>query len=71
MNQEVYKSFETKTGFCHVFNDKIVLSKDLNVTNTLVANNNINRIFLLYGLVSIYNFYMFYNYKITSFFFST
>lgn len=61
MNQEVYKSFETKTGFCHVFTDKIVLSKDLNGTIKVVANNNIKRIFLLHGLVSIYNFYMFYN----------
>ena len=59
MNQEVYKSFETKTGFCHVFTDKIVLSRDVNIINInkVQPNNNIKSVLIVYGLISIFLFY--------------
>lgn len=59
MHQEVYKSFETKTGFCHVFTNKIVLSRDMNKNNIckVVASNNINSTLIIFGLISIFLFY--------------
>lgn len=59
MDQEVYKSFETKTGFCHVFKDKIILSRDRNINNIskIVASNNIKRVLIIYGLISVFLFY--------------
>lgn len=59
MSQEAYKSFETKTEFCHVFTDKIVLSRDINKNNIsrVVASNNIKRVLIIYGLISIFLFY--------------
>lgn len=57
MEQE--KTFKTKTGFCHILPDKIVLSRDGVVGN--VANvafgNNILRSLLIYGVLSIMLFY--------------
>ncbi|MEP6584471.1 MAG: hypothetical protein ABJA90_09390 [Ginsengibacter sp.] len=47
--------FKTKTGFCHILPDKIVLTRDGvvgNVAKALVANN-ILRILLIYGVLSV------------------
>ncbi|WP_438965598.1 phosphoribosylaminoimidazolesuccinocarboxamide synthase [Flavobacterium sp.] len=59
MIEEMYKSFETKTEFCHVFTDKIVFSRDINKNNIsrVVASNNIKRVLIIYGLISIFLFY--------------
>lgn len=59
MNEEMYKSFETKTEFCHVFTDKIVLSRDINKNNIsrVVASNKIKRVLIILGLISIFLFY--------------
>ena len=49
------KTFKTKTGFCHIFPDKIVLTRDGiigNVSNVTVGNN-ISRILIIYGGLSI------------------
>lgn len=62
MSQEVCKSFETKAGFCHVFTDKIVLSRDININNIskVQPKNNIKSLLIIYGLISIFLFYKFY-----------
>ena len=49
------KTFKTKTGFCHIFPGKIVLTRDGiigNVSNVTVGNN-ISRILIIYGGLSI------------------
>ena len=49
------KTFRTKTGFCHVTADKIILTRDGvigNISNVTVGNN-ISRILIIYGLLSI------------------
>ena len=61
MNHE--KTFKTKTGFCHILPDKIVLSRDGIVGNAakLTVGNNITRILLVYGLISSWLLYSSYN----------
>jgi hypothetical protein len=46
--------FKTKTGFCHVTEDKIILTRDGVVGNVskVVVGNNISRILIIYGLLS-------------------
>jgi len=50
---EEQKKFKTKTGFCHIFDDRIVLTSDGNVENIskLNSTNNINRILIIYGIL--------------------
>lgn len=53
MNSE--QKFRTKTGYCHILPDKIVLTKDGiigNVANVTVGNT-ITRILIIYGLISV------------------
>ncbi len=53
MKQE--STFKTKTGFCHILPDKIVLSRDGiigNVANVTVGKS-ITRILILYGVITI------------------
>ena len=59
MNSEENKTFKTKIGFCHVFNDKIILSKDGKIgdISKVVVSNNINRVLIIYGLISIFLLY--------------
>jgi hypothetical protein len=47
-------TFKTKTGFCHVTEDKIILTRDGVVGNVskVVVGNNILRILIIYGLLS-------------------
>ena len=49
------KTFRTKTGFCHVTADKIILTRDGVIGNisTVTVGNNISRILIIYGLLSI------------------
>ena len=53
------KIFKTKTGFCHVFPDKIVLTRDGIVGNIseVMVGNKISKILLIYCSLSIYLFY--------------
>ena len=59
---ETEQKFKTKTGFCHILVDKIILTRDGIVGNMaeLTSGNNISRILIIYGLVAsliIYNAY--------------
>ncbi len=49
------KVFRTKTGFCHILNDKIVLTRDGVVGNiaNAVVGKGITRILLINGVVSV------------------
>ncbi len=56
---ESEKVFKTKTGFCHITKDKIILSRDGfagNVSNAIVGNK-ISRILIIYSLISLFLFY--------------
>lgn len=62
----IEKIFKTKTGFCHILPDKIVLTRDGIIGNVakVTVGNNISRILIIYALVSIVLFYLaFYSYK--------
>ena len=52
---ESEKKFKTKTGFCHILPDKIVLTRDGVVGNMakVMLGNNISRILIIYGLIAI------------------
>lgn len=49
------KTFRTKTGYCHILPDKIVLTRDGIVGNVakVTVGNNISRILIIYGLISL------------------
>ena len=53
MNNE--KIFKTKTGFCHILPDKIVLTRDGIIGNVakITVGNNVSKILLIYGVLSI------------------
>ena len=60
------KTFKTKTGYCHILPDKIVLTRDGIIGNlaTVTVANNISRILVIYGGLSIGLFYFaFDNYR--------
>ena len=60
------KTFKTKTGFCHILPDKIVLTRDGIIGNVakVTVGNNISRILLIYGGLSIaFFYYSFTSYK--------
>ena len=59
---ETEQKFKTKTGFCHILTDKIVLTRDGIVGNVaeLTTGNNIYRILRIYGVMSIVLLYMAY-----------
>ncbi len=61
MEQE--KTFKTKTGFCHILADKIVLSRDGIVGNVakVAVGNNITRILIIYGIITLGLFYFAFN----------
>jgi hypothetical protein len=52
---ESEKKFKTKTGFCHILPDKIVLTRDGVIGNVakVTVGNNINKILLIYGAIII------------------
>jgi len=56
---EPEKTFKTKTGFCHILPDKIVLTRDGVVGNVakVTVGNNIARILLIYGAITVGLFY--------------
>ena len=49
------KVFRTKTGFCHVTSDKLILTRDGVIGNIskVAVGNNVTRILIIYGLLSI------------------
>jgi hypothetical protein len=51
---ESEKKFRTKTGYCHILADKIVLTRDGIAGNLAKATvgNSISRILIIYGLIS-------------------
>ena len=53
------KTFKTKTGFCHILPDKIVLTRDGLVGNlsSVTVGNSISRILVIYSLFSVFLFY--------------
>lgn len=60
---ETEKKFKTKTGFCHIFSDKIILTRDgiIGDIANLTSGNGIARILIIYCLLSIFLFYQAYN----------
>jgi hypothetical protein len=56
-------TFKTKSGYCHVLPDKIVLTRDGVIGNLskAVNGNGISRILILYSLISIYLLYSSYS----------
>lgn len=53
MEQE--KTFKTKTGFCHILLDKIVLTRDGVVGNVakVTVGKSIARILIIYGAMTV------------------
>jgi hypothetical protein len=53
MNPE--KKFKTKTGYCHILDDKIVLTRDgiIGDIAEVTVGRNIFQVLVLYGLISI------------------
>ena len=56
---ESEKTFKTKTGFCHILPDKVVLTRDGVVGNVakVTVGNNIARILIIYGAITVGLFY--------------
>ncbi|MBO0320891.1 phosphoribosylaminoimidazolesuccinocarboxamide synthase [Muricauda sp. CAU 1633] len=56
---ESVKTFKTKRGFCHILPDKIVLTRDGVIGNVakVTVGNNIARILLIYGAITVGLFY--------------
>jgi len=56
-------TFKTKSGYCHVLPDKIVLTREGVIGNLsqAVNGNGISRILILYSLISIYLLYSSYS----------
>ncbi|WP_044403978.1 hypothetical protein [Lacinutrix sp. Hel_I_90] len=60
------KTFKTKTGYCHILPDKIILTRDGIIGNVakVTVGNNISRILIIYGGLSIVLLYFaFTNYQ--------
>ncbi len=60
------KTFKTKTGFCHILPDKIILTRDGIIGNVaeVTVGNNISRILLIYGgLSAVLLYFAFENYQ--------
>ncbi|HLG33481.1 MAG TPA: phosphoribosylaminoimidazolesuccinocarboxamide synthase [Bacteroidia bacterium] len=57
------KTFKTKTGFCHILPDKIILTRDGIIGNVakVTVGNSISRILIIYGAISLFLFYSAYN----------
>ena len=53
------KTFKTKTGFCHILPDKIVLTRDGIIGNvaSVTVGNNVSRILIIYVGLAIGLFY--------------
>ena len=60
---EIEKTFKTKTGFCHILPDKIILTRDGIIGNVakVTVGNNIARILLIYFGLAVFLFYSAFN----------
>lgn len=60
---ELEKTFKTKTGYCHVFPDKIILTRDGIIGNVakVTAGNGMARTFIIYVAFSLWLFYSAYD----------
>lgn len=58
------KIFRTKTGYCHILEDKIILTRDGVVGNIakVTVGNNISRILIIYTVISIFLLYFAFEY---------
>ena len=56
------KVFKTKTGFCHITKDRILLTRDgvIGKAAKIVIGNNIVRILIVYGITSVGLLYLAY-----------
>lgn len=61
---ETENVFKTKTGYCHILPDKIVLSRDGIVGNlaSVVSGNTIYQSIILYSVLIVYFSYLFIHY---------
>jgi hypothetical protein len=68
---DVAKTFRTKTGFCHIFPDRIVISRSGFVGDMakVVVGNNISRILIVYFLVACLALYKSYKAYQTAYYF--
>ncbi|WP_405398939.1 phosphoribosylaminoimidazolesuccinocarboxamide synthase [Maribacter sp. Asnod2-G09] len=57
------KRFKTKTGFCHILTDRIILTRDGVIGNIskVVVGKSITRVLLVYGGISAFLFYSAYD----------
>lgn len=58
------EKFKTKTGYCHIQADKIILTRDGIAGNIaeVTVGNKISRILIIYGLLSVFLFYFAFEY---------
>lgn len=54
------KRFKTKTGFCHILPDRIILTKDGVIGNIskVVVGSNVSRVLLIYGGLALFLLYI-------------
>jgi hypothetical protein len=57
------KVFKTKTGFCHITEEKIILTRDgvMGTIASMEVGNNIPKLLITYGLTSLWLMYCAYN----------
>ena len=60
---ESEKKFKTKTGFCHILPDKIILTRDGVIGNVakITVGNGIARTLIIYSIISLYLLYSAFN----------
>lgn len=56
---ESEKKFKTKTGYCHILQDKIILTRDGIIGNVakITVGNGISRILIIYSFFAVFLFY--------------
>ena len=56
---DLEKRFKTKTGFCHILPDRIILTNDGVIGNIskVVVGSNVTRVLLIYGALAVFLFY--------------
>ncbi len=60
---DIEKKFRTKTGFCHILSDKIILTRDGIIGNVakITVGNGISRTLIIYSVISIFLLYSAYS----------